>query len=178
MPLLRPSLHTLDRRVADLVARFDDIARTRMVGVPLLNPALQVEAVGFTLQARGEGEDEDAGGGDAVGILVTPWFMNLVRLPLQPDACTTGVGQVQRHAVGTQSFEFIGAHEGLIGAYAACSLFSPVFEFDTQAAARETALAVLEALRPASPAPARPVEPVPARRSFLLGRSAAREATR
>ena len=178
MPLLRLPLHTLDRRVADLVARFDDIARTRMVGVPLLNPALQVEAVGFTLEVEGEGEV--GGAGVAVGILVTPWFMNLVRLPLQPDACTAGVGRVQRHQVGTRSFEFIGAHEGMIGAYAACSLFSPVLEFDTRAAARETALAVLDALRPANPAlaPARPAEPVPARRSFLLGRSAAHEATR
>jgi len=86
MPLLRPPLHTLYRRVADLVARFDDIARTRMVGVPLLNPALQVEAVGFTLQAEGEGEL--AGAGVAVGILVTPWFMNLVRLPLRRDSRT------------------------------------------------------------------------------------------
>lgn len=164
----------LDRRVADLVALFDGIARTRMAGVPVSNPALRVEAIGFASQAG------DDGVGVGAGILVTPWFMNLVRLPLHHDPRTADVGRMQRHAVGTQAFGFIGAHEAAIGAFAACSLFSPMFEFADQAAARATALAVLdECCRvSAAPAPSGRGGPPPGRRSFLFGRSAAGEARR
>jgi len=54
-------------RAAALEARFGDIAATRMRGVPVLHEGLAVQAVGF--------EAVDDG---LVGVLVTPWFMNLV----------------------------------------------------------------------------------------------------
>ena len=138
----------LDRRVAGLVARFDEIARTRMAGVPVANPALRVEAIGFSLQAEADGTKV------AAGILLTPWFMSLVRLPLHCETGMAGAGQVQQHAFGRQVFEFIGGHEALLGAYAACSLFSPMFEFADQDSARAMALAVLEQLQPQTPPPA------------------------
>ena len=162
----------LSPRVAGLVAHFEAIARTRMAGVPLLNPALAVEAVGFAIQS---GEEQRT---VATGILLTPWFMNLVRLPLQAIEDHAEVGRAQLHEVGPETFDFIGAHEDSIGAYAACSLFSPMFEFATQAAARETALAVLDALRRASTPRTGGAEPVSARRSFLFGRGLAPAAAR
>ena len=67
---------TLPERVATLERAFRQVAETRMQGVPLLNAALQVQAVGFAPLA-----DEP---GVALGVLVTPWFMNLLRLPLAP----------------------------------------------------------------------------------------------
>ena len=162
----------LNGRVADLVALFAAIERTRMAGVPVLNPALRVEAVGFDIVAGDEG---DAAAG--LGILITPWFMNLVRLPLQRDD-DAAVGRTQMHQLNGRALEFLGAHEPAFGAFAACSLFSPVFEFSDQASARATALAVLTQLR-AEPAPsvvaleaAVAAEASPARRSFLFGRSA------
>lgn len=162
----------LKGRVADLVALFAAIERTRMAGVPVLNRALRVEAVGF--------EPVSADAGDAaagLGILITPWFMNLVRLPLQrhDDAA---VGHTQRHQVNGRALEFIGAHELAFGSFEACSLFSPVFEFADQASAQATALAVLTQLRAApeppvvAPQTTAPAEASPARRSFLFGRSA------
>ena len=69
------------RRLAGLEAVFRRIATTRMRGVPVLNPALSVQAIGF-------GPDPLRTAPDAaptmLGVLVTPWFMNLLRLPLQP----------------------------------------------------------------------------------------------
>ena len=163
--------HPADRlndRVAQLAALFMHIAHTRMSGVPVLNAALQVEALGF--------ECLPAGGGDAagLGILITPWFMNLVLLPLQRDDSAAQVGRTHEALLAGQRFEFIGAHEAALGAFAACSLFSPMFEFADQPTARATALEVLAHLRRA-PIPAARTEPVPARRSFLFGRSAVPE---
>jgi [NiFe] hydrogenase assembly HybE family chaperone len=168
-----------DRRVADLAILFSTIARTRMTGVPVLNAALRVEAIGFERLAT----DDDAAADVGVGVLVTPWFMNLVRLPMRRDDEVDGVGRTERHALGGEVFEFIGAHEPAIGAYSACSLFSPMFEFRDQVAARTTALAVLTTLRAAPDAtalaatPSTAAESPPARRSFLFGRGAVRVVT-
>jgi len=142
----------LATRVTELVALFDTIGRTRMAGLPMLNRALRVEAIGFEVQAEG----------DALGILVTPWFMNLVRLPLARVDATDGVGLGSTLELGGRAIGFLGAHEAAIGAFDACSLFSPMFEFANPAAACGVAEAVLADLRGA---------PAPARRSFLFGRT-------
>ena len=161
-------------RVPRLVAAFEHIARTRMAGVPVLNPALSVEAVGFEPQHDSTGEPA------VMGVLVAPWFMNLIWLPADATDDSHGVGETRLHVIGGERFEFIGAHEPDIGPYALCSLFSPMFEFADQAAARATAQAVLDALRAAPPVNSAAVvdarllpELPPARRSFLFGRSAA-----
>jgi [NiFe] hydrogenase assembly HybE family chaperone len=185
----------LDARVRALVALYREIAATRMRGLPLLNPALQVRAVGFELvsarAAEPDGTLQPSGAqavaapeqAAAVGVLITPWFMNLVWLPLQRLEAAAHVGRKVTRHVGQECFEFIGAHEDGFGGYEACSLFSPVFEFQSQQAAVETARAVLDALRqpktaavpvPAvAPAQSPEIPQAPARRAFLFGRSAA-----
>lgn len=152
----------LKARVDALEALFREVERTRMAGVPVLNRALCVEALGFEPV---EGEPGEAPA--AVGVLLTPWFMNLVWLPLQPVAGAGRVGQVRERGLGGPTrFEFIAAHEPGFGAYEACSLASPMFDYTDQVQARATALAVLAELRPAQPAVSN------ARRGFLFGRSA------
>jgi [NiFe] hydrogenase assembly HybE family chaperone len=146
----------LAQRVAALEAAFGHIARTRMHGMPLLHPALRVQAVGF---------QPDADFAHATGVLLTPWFMNLLRLPLRPGAQPLALGQRAPRPLGGRHLEFLGAFEPGVGAFETCSLFSPMCEFIDQAAAVATAREVLAALR-APPA-------APARRSFLLGRAGA-----
>ncbi len=151
------NLRPLASRVAALEAAFRDVQATRMEGVPVLHPRLQVRAMGFAPSA-----DEP---GMAWGVLLTPWFMNLVRLPLSSgadDAIARPGAKVLRRC-GTQAFDFIGAHEAALGPFEASSLFSPMFEFADQAAAEATAAAVLQQLRPPVAA---------ARRGFLFGRGA------
>ncbi|NYZ14170.1 [NiFe]-hydrogenase assembly chaperone HybE [Azospirillum sp. RWY-5-1] len=63
----------LDGRVAALVAEYRRIAATDMVGVPICNPALAVEAVGFRPFGPGW-----------LGAVVTPWFLNAVLIPADP----------------------------------------------------------------------------------------------
>lgn len=166
----------LAERVAALEAGFRHIANTRMVGLSLLNARLAVEAVGF------ERESPDAP--IALGVLVTPWFMSLLRLPLCESAAAglPAVGCKQMRDCGPRCFEFIGAQEAGIGRYEASGLFSPMFEFADAAAARATAKAVLALLRRAEPPAAAPAATptatatsptAPARRGFLFGRAAA-----
>jgi [NiFe] hydrogenase assembly HybE family chaperone len=171
-------------RVARLEQVFSHIASTRMQGVPVLNPVLHVQAIGFEVLAA-----------EAMpvlqGILITPWFMNLLLLPLVRDAVQSArmPGTKRNHLCGDQLFEFIAGFEDALGSYEACSLFSPMFEFADQSGAVATAAEVLKLLRapaatdPASEVAAQPMaqkrtstaQPdaatAPSRRGFLLGRS-------
>lgn len=155
-------MSSLATQVARLEDAFRTIAATRMRGLPLLHDGLQVQALGF----RPLPGDEAA----ALGVLVTPWFMNLVRLPLDEaaEAAVPAVGIKREHRLGELGFEFIGAHEPTLGRFEMCSMFSPVFEFANQAGALATAREVLALIRPAPAAPEQP-----ARRGFLFGRPVA-----
>ena len=130
-------------RVRALEGRFRAIDRGPMADLPMRHPGLQVQVVGITPLA----DAPDV----AVGILITPWCMNLLRLPLRPAPAKDGlwleVGRKGVRQIGPQSFEFIGAHEPGFDAYEVCSLFSPMNEFIDQAAAVATAYEVLKLLR-------------------------------
>lgn len=166
----------LERRAAALEEAFRVIERTRMQGLPMLHPGLRVEALGFAPLAHAQPELEQGAepqafdGRAALGILITPWFMNLILLPLA-EAPALAVGRVRACVIGGARFEFIGAHEESFGAYAICSLFSPMFEFADHAAARATAEEVLKMLRAVPPSPEpEEVPALPSRRAFLTGR--------
>ena len=152
-------------RVADLVAFYRQVQAERMQGIPLLHPGLWVEAVGFRL-AGADGDEAVA-----EGVLLTPWFMSLVRLPLAVQPAAGRVGRKRVLAFGGECFEFIGAHDPALGFHEACALFSPMGDFRDQAQARDTAEAVLAALRTPAAVPAAAAS-APARRAFLLGRRA------
>jgi [NiFe] hydrogenase assembly HybE family chaperone len=166
---MRTLAETLQTRTQALVNVYAQIAAKRMQGLPFLHAKLQVQAVAFECDA--------AEPNLAVGILITPWFMNLLRLPLN-DAAGQGmlaIGIKAERACGAHRFEFIGSHEAATGAFEAASLYSPMFEFADQAAAVATACEVLKLLRPV--AAMQPVDvdlavAAPARRGFLFGRSA------
>jgi len=121
---------------AGMETAFTRIQRERMTGMPLLNPALEVQSVGFRLWEN-----------YCLGVLITPWFMNLMLLPLDGNAweeLPSGTKINQSFPSGT--CEFILGEEESIGRYLMCSLFSPVFEFQNQEAAVVAAEAVLQSL--------------------------------
>ncbi len=129
-PVERPS------PAAALERAFDHVLRHQMQGMPMLNPALAVEAVGFRTWRE-----------HWLGVLITPWFMNLLLMP-RIDAAWHAAGERESrpYVFPAGVFEFIGGRNAQLGDYQACSLFSPMFEFANQDGARATALAALEAL--------------------------------
>lgn len=169
-------------RVGALTAYYEQVRVQRMDGVALLNPALLVQAVGFALAPQDDGDDDASHGAPPnpviEGVLITPWFMSLVRLPLRPLA-PRGIGQRESHRFGAMDFEFLGAGEMPLGYHQTCALFSPMFEFADQDLAVATAQSALDLARrgdtdttpqpPASPSPT----PAPAaglsRRALLRG---------
>jgi len=155
---------------ARMETAFREIDRSRMRDLGLCHPGLRVEAVGFAPDAS-----EPAVG---VGVLVTPWSMNLLRLALNPaaEATLAEFGHKRRRSVCGRGIEFLGAHEPAVGRFEACSLFSPMGGFADHDTAVATASEVLRLLRePAAEAPStdtatQPVaEPLADRRRFLLG---------
>ncbi|MBB6306737.1 [NiFe]-hydrogenase assembly chaperone HybE [Xanthobacter tagetidis] len=134
----------VDPRLAALVAAapgrfeaaFREIHAGKMKGVPFVNETLSVKALGFRIHD-----------GRGLGVLVTPWFMNLILLP-GPDedwsGAKTGEKSLMDFASGT--YEFLAADRPETGPYRACSLFSPMFDFTSMLQAVETAAAVIPAL--------------------------------
>lgn len=107
-----------------------------MRDLPVVNAALSVQAVGFNRFNK-----------DWLGVLITPWFMNLLMMP-GPDstwhAQQPGTKIEKNFPYGT--FEFTLGNETQLGTYALCSLFSPMFQFENQAAALAAAQAALQGL--------------------------------
>lgn len=151
-----------------LEAAFTRIWKTRMQGLGFLNAALRVDAVGFR-----EWE------GEWLGVLVTPWSMNLVLMPAGSGGSMAAAGSERFVRFPAGRFLFISARDAELGEYHACSLLSPVGQFADHETARATAEAALVALfDPANVpgeealAPRGPARPAGAtRRDFLRGRA-------
>lgn len=126
---MMPAVHKLE-------SAFSEIARTRMADVPIINPALRVEAVGFR-QWQGRW----------IGVLITPWTINLVLLPGQ-DAplIPLGLDEIAVWNFPSGAYEFMGMNEPAIGVCHICSLISPVLDFATHDEALAVALEVSVAL--------------------------------
>lgn len=120
-----------------LAALYREIHRTAMSDVPICNDALSVEAIGF--------RDFE---GYVLGVIVTPWFSNLVvaaRAVGGSPALSLGASPLRlRFPAGDVDFN-VSELDGF-GLLASCSLFSPMCEFADHEAAREAAQAALDAL--------------------------------
>jgi [NiFe] hydrogenase assembly HybE family chaperone len=123
---------------------FSRIQHERMADVPILNPALSVEAIDFQ---RWQGH--------WLGMVVTPWCMSMLLLPGSAENWIS-TGQNKRRFVkfGLGDFAFLGSDEVELGEFQSCSLISPMDKFSCQSDAAMTARASLIGLL-TSPQPAR-----------------------
>lgn len=119
---------------AALEACFRQVAATRMAGVALCNPALEVEALGF----RPWGDHQ-------VGVLITPWSMLMICLPGgDRDWAASPSGTTVTLDLPSGAYDVLTADEPGLGPYLTGSLFSPMFGFADMDQARAVAAAVME----------------------------------
>lgn len=122
-------LKDIEQKIQVLEKAFTRIQHENMHDVPILNDKIKVTAVGFRLW-------QDS----YIGIMVTPWFMNLMLLPLEIDDWDELAELSKKtHSFPSGQYTFITGYEFDIGKYQMCSLFSPMFEFADHDAAIETA---------------------------------------
>lgn len=114
---------------------FREILETRMDGIPILNRALEVKCIG--------GQEWN---GTYLFVLLTPWFMNILLVPIEPEDGARAVGAKRTVAFPAGRYEFISSHEDTLGSFWMCSLFSPVFEFADQDTALACAQSILDLL--------------------------------
>lgn len=122
---------------------FNNILTQRMRDVPIVNVNLTVKAIGFHEWNHHH-----------MGILITPWFMNIMLIPNSDSLEETDdvvieplkVGATRQHVFPSGSYEFVGGYEEELGHYQSCSLFSPMFEFEEQDVVELTAKEALSAI--------------------------------
>jgi [NiFe] hydrogenase assembly HybE family chaperone len=112
-------LETLTRQIERVFRRIES---EQMQGIPLLNPALQVETVGFQTYK-----------GRIVGVVITPWMMNLLLLPAEgEDWSDLKLGDKTYHRLPANEFRFMVNEIDVIGICQTHSLYSPMHEFMNQ----------------------------------------------
>ncbi len=116
-----------------LAAAYRDVVAPRMVSLPMYNPRLEIEAVGFQILD-----------GRQCGILFTPWFMNLIVLPGEKDDWSgLESGKKLSVAFPAGDYEFmLNKPEGL-PPHLGMPLFTTVIDFDDQDTARRVAMEIL-----------------------------------
>jgi Protein of unknown function (DUF3457). len=113
----------------------------KMNDIPIVNNKLEVEVVGFI----DWGHDKSKSAAE-VGVLITPWFMNIVLLPKEGMKQEVRVGKSVNILFPDGEYSFLTQQDSEFGVYLTCSLFSPMFDFKTQEQARGTAEAVMQQL--------------------------------
>jgi [NiFe] hydrogenase assembly HybE family chaperone len=130
-------------------------AALRVKGMPIYNPTLAIEAIGFR-------EHE----GRHLGVLVTPWFMNVMALPSAEDLKVWVKDSTVRIVLPSGAYDFMITELQDVGLVGSFSLFSTMTEFTDHEAAQLAAKTVAEALfEPEQP----PVVPKLTRRELLRG---------
>jgi [NiFe] hydrogenase assembly HybE family chaperone len=157
--------------LATLEAVYRDTVQVRMQELPVYNPALRVEARGFKVRD-----------GHCSGVLITPWCMNLLLLPVGGDswAGLTPGAQVEV-AFPSGTYRLTLSLPAGTAPHLSLTLFTTVLDFADQETAQQVADEVLKRLYQAEAA-GESADPVSAeldragfrrplsRRELLLGR--------
>lgn len=137
-----------------LVARFQKIHRDRMQGLPIVNPAIQVEAVGF-----GDSQEHE------LGVLITPWFMNLILSPGSEEWSGEQQGNLVECELPSGHCEMTICDDEALGRYLSAVLFRTMTDFPDQSVARAVAAEALAQMLSDPPAAKGSIS----RRDVLIG---------
>jgi len=136
-----------------------------MRDLPIYNDKVAIEAIGFRIF-----------GADAlIGVVLTPWFMNLTLLPIEPVPLdNTAIGKIATIELPAGPRKFATNGDAEVGLYQAHSLHSPVLSFTLPGQARAETVRQLGFLmlppRDESAASNAPSTSGVNRRSLLFGR--------
>lgn len=121
--------------VSDLVERFEFIHNERMKGLPIVNARLRVEAVGFR-----DFDDK------RLGVLITPWFMNLILLEHRDTWLDLSQGDTIRFRFPHGPIEFAVTHDDDLGSFLSAVLFRTMSDMPDQETARDLASEIMSQL--------------------------------
>lgn len=147
-------------------AAFQRIYIEHMSDVPIVNSALRVQAIDFTLWQD-----------NWLGVLITPWCINLLLLRGSQGHWESVSGNRRLfHSFPSGNYAFLGGDEPEIGEYQSCSLISAMSQFaeqeDACAVAREVIKNMLKGPDPVPQALKKEqnfqAEPSSSKRRFLL----------
>lgn len=147
-----------------LVDHYRRVFDERFRDLPIINTALEVEAVGF----RRLDEHE-------FGALITPWFINLVLLPGSERWVRHPQGSVCSIELPGDTLDFTVSHDDVLGTCLSAALFGTVTDFPDQATAREVARETLRLLFSVRAADERTEGPRLTRRQLLRGLGASED---
>jgi [NiFe] hydrogenase assembly HybE family chaperone len=125
------------QQAAEAIAQaFEYILNENMRDVPILNHRLQVQTLGFQrLDNR------------LIGIVITPWLMNLIMLPNKEDDWDIlELGKKKPITILGRSYKFMVNEIEGIGKCKTHALYSPMHEFNSQNHAIKTAMDFLNDL--------------------------------
>jgi [NiFe] hydrogenase assembly HybE family chaperone len=138
---------------------FRTIHEERMAGLPILNQQLQVQAIGFC-QLNGH----------CAGILITPWFMNLMVLPSEGDSWNDAKpGEKRSFDFPSGPCEMAVVEEKELGRYLSRPLFSPMGSFRNQQQAVLNAESIMQRMMTPIEPTTQEAQPEPGRRALLRG---------
>ncbi|MCW2283063.1 [NiFe] hydrogenase assembly HybE family chaperone [Rhodoblastus acidophilus] len=154
-----------DLEAAELAARleehFEELYERCMKDMPICNPHLRVACIGF----RPYGDFN-------LGIVLTPWFMNVCASPRAgAPKVEDRPGATRGLALPTGNVDFLATDLDGFDRLLFASLFSPMDDFADHAAAQATAEAAMDALMK-PPEPASPPSPPPKKEPVALDRRA------
>lgn len=134
---MKPSSDPNDHpRVQTLIELFQRID-AGMRDIPIYNEKIAIEAIGF--RPFGEGE--------LLGVMLTPWFMNLIMLPIKPAPMDMAeIGRTVSIELPAGKRAFVTGGDEPIGLYQAHSLHSPVLNFTLPGQAQAEARRMLALL--------------------------------
>jgi [NiFe] hydrogenase assembly HybE family chaperone len=136
-----------------------------MRDLPIYNEKVAIEANGF----------RPFGDGELLGVVLTPWFMNMIMLPIEPAPMNMAeIGRTVSIELPAGKRAFVIGGDEMVGLYRAHSLHSPVLNFTLPGQARAEANRILAMLMTPPAAAAEPAAKSGAsgldRRALLFGR--------
>jgi [NiFe] hydrogenase assembly HybE family chaperone len=132
-PTGNPDHHPRVQALIELFQRIDDGMRD----LPFYNEKIAIEAISFRLFGEGE----------LLGVMLTPWFMNLIALPIEPVRMEMAkIGRTVSVELPAGRRAFVVGGDQAIGLYKAHSLHSPVLNFTLPGQAQAEARRMLALL--------------------------------